>query len=484
MAQPLELDKLYSPEFSSSGVKPVGPVEIDWNNPLTKGLKLCWLAGNSVDLVTGRQATSTAPTSTTSGYLAADGDGSSSRSVILPEITMETEASFVLNVHRRSDVPSNSDYIFDHDNGTNRTLFYQLSGTSSYEFWHVGGKKLTISASSLLPIDENRNIVFTWKNDDATRYRAYSAGSEVASAIGISKIGVFSFIPHLLERYTSASHLDGTIPYFYYYDRKLSADEVKLLDDNPYQILKPANSNLYLVPTARGGTGITVTPGSGSLTYTGYAPTVSVTNNKIVEVPAGSLTYTGYVPSVTASNHQTVEIPVGSLTYTGYAPSVAVDNNITVEIPVGSLTYTGYAPTVITPVSVEIPVGSLTYTGYAPTIDIAANKIVEVPAGSLTYTGYVPSVAVTENVLISVPAGSLTYIGYAPSILGTDAITVEVPSGSLTYIGYAPSIDISFTKNISFWGQADNPTNDDDSGVSFWNTSTKTPGSGGGFWND
>ena len=34
----LKLPKQYSPDFSSPKVKPVGPVELDWGNPITKGL--------------------------------------------------------------------------------------------------------------------------------------------------------------------------------------------------------------------------------------------------------------------------------------------------------------------------------------------------------------------------------------------------------------------------------------------------------------
>ena len=35
----LPLDKKFNPDFSIPGKKPVGGVEIDWSNPITRGLK-------------------------------------------------------------------------------------------------------------------------------------------------------------------------------------------------------------------------------------------------------------------------------------------------------------------------------------------------------------------------------------------------------------------------------------------------------------
>lgn len=61
-------------------------------------------------------------------------------------------------------------------------------------------------------------------------------------------------------------------------------------------------------------------------------------------VPLGSLSLTGYAPSISAGGPATVYPPAGSMTLTGYAPTVGYSN--TVSVPVGTLTLTGYAPTV------------------------------------------------------------------------------------------------------------------------------------------
>lgn len=101
-----------------------------------------------------------------------------------------------------------------------------------------------------------------------------------------------------------------------------------------------------LPAAAGGGTDVTVTPGAGSLTLTGFAPTVTATSNATVTPGAGSLTLTGLAPTVSATQSQTVTPGTGALVITGYAPTVTVPTSVTVEPGTGGLTITGYAPTV------------------------------------------------------------------------------------------------------------------------------------------
>lgn len=158
-----------------------------------------------------------------------------------------------------------------------------------------------------------------------------------------------------------------------------------------------------------------------------------------VSVPAGSLTITGYAPTIL--NPVTVSVPAGSLTLTGYAPTVQT-GGATVSVPAGSLTLTGYAPSVLNPQTVSVPLGTLTLTGYAPTVSTAgAGTIVSVPLGTLSLTGYAPTVTVETT--IAIPSGSLTLTGYAPAVYTTAGVVIDVPSGSLTLSGFAPTVYVS-----------------------------------------
>lgn len=134
--------------------------------------------------------------------------------------------------------------------------------------------------------------------------------------------------------------------------------------------------------------------------------------------PLGSAAFTTRDP-------QTVSVPAGTLTLTGYAPTVVAISGEVVWVPAGALTLTGYAPTVLAPVSVAVPAGGLTLTGYAPTVETP--RTIGVPAGALTLTGYAPTVETTANQSVDVPAGSLTLTGYAPTVLGT-LVTPDTPT--------------------------------------------------------
>lgn len=156
-----------------------------------------------------------------------------------------------------------------------------------------------------------------------------------------------------------------------------------------------------------------------------------------VSVPSGSLSLTGYAPSVVAP--QVVSVPAAALTLTPYAP--AVSTPLSIGVPSAAITLTGFAPLVVTPRNISVPAGSLSLTGYAPSVDVSsAGTTVTVPVATLTLTANAPTVATTA--VISIPAGSLTLTGYAPEVSdGTGIPTiVSVPLGTLTLLAYAPKV--------------------------------------------
>lgn len=93
---------------------------------------------------------------------------------------------------------------------------------------------------------------------------------------------------------------------------------------------------------------VTVTPGVGSLTLTGFAPTVSAEQNVSVIPGIGALVLTGFAPTVSVGTSVTVTPGTGSLALTGYAPTVTVPVSVTVTPGTGALVLQGYPPTVST----------------------------------------------------------------------------------------------------------------------------------------
>jgi len=82
---------------------------------------------------------------------------------------------------------------------------------------------------------------------------------------------------------------------------------------------------------------INVSPSTGALTITGYAPTVAATQNQNVSPSTGKLVITGYAPTVFASKEVTPA--TGELVITGYAPTVVVAEVPTFISGIKSLKY-------------------------------------------------------------------------------------------------------------------------------------------------
>lgn len=162
----------------------------------------------------------------------------------------------------------------------------------------------------------------------------------------------------------------------------------------------------------------------GSLTLTGFAPTI--VNPQGMTVPAGALTLTGFAPTVTVA--QVIDVPAGALSLTGFAPSIANPQGMTV--PAGSLTLTGFAPSIANPQGMDVPTGSLSLTGQVPTADISSGANINVPAGQLDLTGQAPTVATSDNKSVTPPAGDIILTGYAPDISGQETAT---PTGGKPY---------------------------------------------------
>lgn len=175
------------------------------------------------------------------------------------------------------------------------------------------------------------------------------------------------------------------------------------------------------------------TPGTASLTLTGYAPTVTKTDNKTATLGTASLTLTAYAPTVTATDNKTVSPDPASLALTAYAPTVTVTDNKTATPETASLSLTAYAPTVdVQPTSVTVTPGtaSLSLTAYAPTVTATVDGTVAPAPASLTLTAYAPTVTATDNKTITPGTASLTLTTAAPVL--TEVVTPATASLSLT----------------------------------------------------
>jgi hypothetical protein len=99
----------------------------------------------------------------------------------------------------------------------------------------------------------------------------------------------------------------------------------------------------------------------------------------------GALTKGGIIACVikAAASGTTVLPGSGALTLTGFAPTISTTpSGVTVNPDVGALVLTGFEPTIGLPVTVSPDVGGLVFTGFAPTIDTGAPPaVIQQPSG-------------------------------------------------------------------------------------------------------
>lgn len=175
------------------------------------------------------------------------------------------------------------------------------------------------------------------------------------------------------------------------------------------------------------GGGTSVSPGAGSVTVSGQAPTVAQSANQSLTAGAGSVTLQGFAPTVAQS--QSVDPGAGPLTISGFAPAVSQSASGAVAPDAGAVTLTGYAPSIAQPQTAAPGAGALTFTGYAPDVQQASGVLPG--AGSITITGQAPTVAQTAAQSVAPGTGPLSITGYAPDIAQSGQ--PQAPSGGVIF---------------------------------------------------
>ena len=200
------------------------------------------------------------------------------------------------------------------------------------------------------------------------------------------------------------------------------------------------------------GTTVTLTPTlpipAGAVTLTGTAPTVVFGPSHQIGVPAAAI---AFVPQYVAISFEATSDAPGVVTFTGYAPTVSVQaGGQTLAVPAGSVVATGTA-TVLSSV-LPVPAGAIALTGRVPALSTESSQAI--PTGTVTLAGSTTTLALA----CAIQTGALAVTGYAPSsspnvsvlpgagtvtLTGTTAVVargVDLPVGSLACTGLAPSL--------------------------------------------
>lgn len=271
----LELPKRFHPDFSIPGKKPSGLIEIDWDNPLTRGLKSFYIMSGGVDeiinLVNGVAATLVNPTGLLGKHRVDVNEG-----LISKNTTTGPDGSY-WSVPNAESLPL--------ENGvtvvarvkipqTNRWQFKFLgySGTSSSLVelrWDAstprvlitmnGSWSQTITDPSIVIEDADWHTMgFTTSPTQEWKFFKDRVSLEPASAQHRS--GNF-FTADIIGSGGPAGNADfgGYISYLMIFNASKTDSEMLALESDPYQILKPVVAPFYFLPSGGGSTTFTKT---------------------------------------------------------------------------------------------------------------------------------------------------------------------------------------------------------------------------------
>lgn len=173
--------------------------------------------------------------------------------------------------------------------------------------------------------------------------------------------------------------------------------------------------------------GRTITPASGTLSFTGAAAIQGLGNS----TGSGSGAWQGYAPTVSLGTSGGAITPnQADMTLTGYA----VSQTLTLSPPAqGVLSFQGYAPFLGGNIIAVPPQAALSFQGYAPILGISPQT------GALSFQGQSSPLAQTIG---GGTPGALAFTGLAP-VLSLSGLTV---TGTLSFTGLAPTVTNQFTR--------------------------------------
>ena len=235
--------------------QPQGPVEIDWNNPLTDGLIVAFSAGSgfrniaaSTELVKVGTPNLSAVTQegVAANFALASNDG---LSVGTSSVYNPSEQTIFVIANPTSFGTSQGMMLFTRDSNTlGRSFDLDIYNFSSFgaRYYVNGGGTLNTNElrENVAPTAKRYAVCATQIGSNAVLYLdgksvASSSGFQsIASSTGDTQIGRRTYVG-----YTQS--LNGTLPFAAMWERALSLDEVVAVNNNPWQLFRAKPRVLY-----------------------------------------------------------------------------------------------------------------------------------------------------------------------------------------------------------------------------------------------
>lgn len=402
---PLRLPKQFHPDFSRPGVKPTGAVEIDWSNPLARGLSFAvFFEGGTDRAILGHAPTMNQGTNTAQGYVQ---NGKQDLVYGAGDFTVTHDGTVLFDYEQVNTPHSGANVFRTNNNGI--ALMRSGDGfqfTSSYSRVTIHN----VDAVAFFTIGAKSKVALSWRG----------AGERILTINGVSDtktITSFAYAdsPLTIMRYSPDSrtvyYCGGRMKYFLKFDRALSEAEKAAINEDPYQILKPAQPMMLFLP-AGGTTGYTLNADVNANTLGGDG--VSLLANRSLAADVNSFTLGA--DGVTLSSGITLVADVNTLTVGG--DDVALTANRLIGADVNAITLGGDGVDLTAGWTFSADVNALTLGGDDVTLTYTSGATYTLTADAGAYTVSSDGVDLLANRLLTADARAY--------ILSADSVTLSV----------------------------------------------------------
>ena len=412
-----QLPKRYHPDFRLPNKKPVGDVEIDWSNPLSRGASLVSNTVNGIDL---KGAPSSKPNGlSSSGGVSNFASNQYVRYEDSPSLRSATGVGQAFSLALIDFSFTTTSNLVVCEKGTNASILVQTK--SSKIVFRGGGILDTPDTTDTFNDGKLHNFVGTHNgNVGAGAINLYVDNTRQGTKETTEATAAQNTAPFSVGSRLGSLGFGGRLSYVVVWNRELSVSEALEITRNPYQILKPKQAPSYFTIDAGGGT-ITVTGTTANYTYAAISGTVELT---------GTISVTGATPNYTYAAIAGVIELTPQITVTGATPNYTYSAISGTVESVGIINVTGTTPNyAYTAISGDITLlGTITVTGDTPNYSYSALRGV-IQFGENVYTN--------------------SFVGFAPDITAFNGV---VKSSSFNGIITDTSDFSGFVKSTKFLG--------------------------------
>lgn len=416
--------------------QPVGPVEIDRGNPITRGLATVYLPTvryPGIDLVTRVFDTATIRgvlLPSTNGVVYSTTTASNWSLRFAPVgIPGSYPALSVFTLFEQYDTTSTG-AIFGGGNNSTQYARFNKENTGAISFFpntNSGGAGITGPA-----LNANQVYALAAVNEGNLRELFYDGVSVASSSTAITFLNAtYGFAG---SEFPAAGNQRRVGIYCgYVWTRRLTPSEIKSLTDNPWQIFRPQRLFVPVQATAA----LTLTANAGAYAVTGQA--ASLYYNRDLRPIAGAYAVTGQ--SANLFYNRDLRLNAGAYAISGQSADLNYARILTANA--GAYSLAGQSANLSKSALLSANAGSYSISGQDATLIYEQSRTVDATAGSYAVTGQTANLVRTN--ILSANSGAYSISGQTAALSVLRVLSLDAGAYSIA----GQSADLSYSRSLS-----------------------------------